>query len=69
MRNMTKIAEKAFNYMRLFLTCTKFSITSDLGLSISDFSNLQSDNTMSVGRRDKFRSEMNDIHCNEVQAR
>lgn len=69
MRNITKIAEKAFNYMGLFLTCTKFSITSDLGLSISDFSNLQSDNTMSVGRRDKFRSEMNDIHCNEVQTR
>jgi len=69
MRNMTKIAVKAFNYIRFFLTCTKFSITSDLGLSISDFSNLQSDNIMSVGRRDKFRSEMNDIHCNEVQAR
>lgn len=66
---MIKIAEKVFNYMGLFLTCTKFSITSDLGLSISDFSNLQSDNTMSVGRRDKFRSEMNGIHCNEVQTR
>lgn len=66
---MTKITEKAFNYRGLFLTCTKYSITSDFGFSIFDFSNLQSDNTMSVGRRDKFRSEMNDIHCNEVQAR
>lgn len=60
---------ESFNYMGLFLICTKFSITSDLGLSISDFSSLQSDNMMSVSRRDKFRSGMNDTHCNEVQAR
>lgn len=69
MRNMTKIAEKAFNYVGLFLTGSKLSITSDSGFSISDFSNLQSDNSVSVGRRDKFRSEMNGIHCNEAQAR
>lgn len=69
MRNMTRIEQKGFNYMGLFLTCTNFSITSDMGFSFSDFSNLQSGNTMSVGRRDKFRSEMNDMHCNEVQTR